>query len=118
MRINFRVLSMHGKPILHMIPVLWSFDTLDGSNSNVGYITDRMVKKAGENEIILMHDYYDTSVIAALRVVDELLEEGYLFVTVEEITEVEVGYIRLPYRAWNKNFKEELNMIPVLRTFP
>ena len=36
----------------------------------------------------------------------------------EEITEVEVGYIRLPYRAWNKNFKEELNMIPVLRTFP
>ena len=43
------------------------------------------MNKAGENEIILMHDYYDTSVTAALKVVDELLEEGYTFVTVEEI---------------------------------
>ena len=60
-------------------------DPLDWCSSNVRCITDRVVKKAGENEIILMHDYYDTSVTAALRVVDELLEEGYVFVTVEEI---------------------------------
>ena len=32
-----------------------------------------------------MHDYYNTSVTAALKVVDELLEEGYTFVTVDEI---------------------------------
>ena len=42
-------------------------------------------EEGGENGIILMHDYYDTSVTAALKVVDELLEEGYTFVTVEEI---------------------------------
>ena len=70
---------------LNMIPVLWTIDPLDWCSSNVGCITDRVVKKAGENEIILMHDYYDTSVTAALKVVDELLEEGYVFVTVEEI---------------------------------
>ena len=70
---------------LNMIPVLWTIDPLDWCSSNVGCITDRVMKKAGENEIILMHDYYDTSVTAALRVVDELLEEGYVFVTVEEI---------------------------------
>ena len=70
---------------LNMIPVLWTIDPLDWCSSNVGCITDRVVEKAGENEIILMHDYYDTSVTAALKVVDELLEEGYLFVTVEEI---------------------------------
>ena len=70
---------------LNMIPVLWTIDPLDWCSSNVGCITDRVVEKAGENEIILMHDYYDTSVTAALRVVDELLEEGYVFVTVEEI---------------------------------
>ena len=70
---------------LNMIPVLWTIDPLDWCSSNVGYITDRVVKKAGENEIILMHDYYDTSVTAALKVVDELLKEGYTFVTVEEI---------------------------------
>ena len=70
---------------LNMFPVLWTIDPLDWCSSNVGYITERVVEKAGENEIILMHDYYDTSVTAALRVVDELLEEGYVFVTVEEI---------------------------------
>ena len=70
---------------LNMIPVLWTIDPLDWCSSNVGCITDRVVKKAGENGIILMHDYYDTSVTAALKVVDELLEEGYTFVTVDEI---------------------------------
>ena len=70
---------------LNMIPVLWTIDPLDWCSSNVGSITDRIVKKAGENEIILMHDYYDTSVTAALKAVDELLEKGYTFVTVEEI---------------------------------
>ncbi len=33
----------------------------------------------------MMHDYCDTSVTAALKAIDELLEEGYTFVTVEEI---------------------------------
>lgn len=32
-----------------------------------------------------MHDYYATSVTAALQVVDVLQAEGYTFVTVEEI---------------------------------
>ncbi len=70
---------------LNMIPVLWTIDPLDWCSGNVACITERVVKKAGENEIILMHDYYDTSVTAALKIVDELLEEGYEFVTVDEI---------------------------------
>ncbi len=70
---------------LNMFPVLWTVDPLDWSSHNVGRITEKIVKKAGENDIILMHDYYDTSVTAALQAVDELLEEGYTFVTVEEI---------------------------------
>lgn len=70
---------------LNMFPVLWTIDPLDWCSGNVSCITERVVKEAGENEIILMHDYYDTSVTAALKIVDELLEEGYEFVTVEEI---------------------------------
>ncbi|MCM1102196.1 MAG: polysaccharide deacetylase family protein [Clostridium sp.] len=70
---------------LNMFPVLWTVDPLDWSSRNVSSITEKIVNKAGENDIILMHDYYETSVTAALKVVDELLEEGYTFVTVEEI---------------------------------
>ena len=34
---------------------------------------------------ILLHDFYPTSVEAALEIVDRLQGEGYTFVTVEEL---------------------------------
>lgn len=70
---------------LNMFPVLWNVDPLDWCSGNVSCIVEKIVNKAGENDIILMHDYYDTSVTAALEAIDQLLEEGYTFVTVEEI---------------------------------
>ncbi|MCM1541233.1 MAG: polysaccharide deacetylase family protein [Blautia sp.] len=70
---------------LNMFPVLWNVDPLDWCSGNVSCIVEKIVSRTGENDIILMHDYYDTSVTAALKAIDELLEEGYTFVTVEEI---------------------------------
>ena len=35
--------------------------------------------------IILRHDFYPTSVQAALDIIDQLQAEGYTFVTVEEL---------------------------------
>ncbi len=70
---------------LNMFPVLWTVDPLDWCSSNVERITQKVVSKAGENDIILMHDYYPSTITAALEVVDELLEKGYEFVTVDEI---------------------------------
>ena len=70
---------------LNMFPVLWTVDPLDWCSSNASCIVRSVVGEVEENDIILMHDYYDTSVTAALEIVDELLAEGYTFVTVEEI---------------------------------
>lgn len=70
---------------LNMFPVLWSVDPLDWCSSNADCIAKKVEENAGENDIILLHDYYETSVTAALEIVDELLEEGYTFVTVDEI---------------------------------
>ncbi len=70
---------------LNMIPVLWSVDPLDWCTENVQTVVSRVREKVKENSIILLHDYFDTSVTAALQIVDELLEEGYEFVTVEEM---------------------------------
>lgn len=70
---------------LNMFPVLWTIDPLDWCSTNVACIKEKIVSKAEENDIILMHDYYETTVTAALKVVDELLAEGYTFVTVEDI---------------------------------
>lgn len=70
---------------LNMFPVLWTIDPRDWCSDNVACITRNIVDKAEENDIILMHDYYESTVTAALAVVDELQKEGYVFVTVEEI---------------------------------
>jgi len=70
---------------LNMFPVLWSVDPLDWCSSNADCIAKKVEENAGENDIILLHDYYETSVTAALEIVDELLDEGYTFVTVDEI---------------------------------
>ena len=68
-----------------MFPVLWSVDSRDWCTANVDEVVQRVVRDTGEGDIILMHDYYDTSVTAALEVVDELQAKGFTFVTVEEI---------------------------------
>lgn len=70
---------------LNMFPVLWTVDPLDWCSSNAACIASKVVAKAGENDIILLHDYYESTVTAALEIVDELNGKGYEFVTVEEI---------------------------------
>ena len=45
----------------------------------------KVLDEAGENDVILLHDSYESSVKAALQIVDALLEQGYEFVTVDEL---------------------------------
>ena len=68
-----------------MIPVLWSIDPLDWTTQNTALIKERILKEVQEGDIILMHDYYQSSVDAALDVVDALLAQGYEFVTVDRL---------------------------------
>lgn len=70
---------------LGMIPVLWTVDPLDWCTENSSAVVQRVVTKVKENDIILLHDCYKSSVTAALEIVDILQEEGYEFVTVDEI---------------------------------
>ena len=70
---------------LNMIPVMWNVDPLDWCSDDVSGVVSRVINNAEENAIILMHDYYESSVTAALQIVDELQKRGYSFVTVEEI---------------------------------
>lgn len=70
---------------LNMFPVLWTVDPQDWCSSNVAAIVNRVCTKTGENDIILLHDQYKSTVTAALEVVDELTEAGYEFVTVDEL---------------------------------
>ena len=68
-----------------MISVKWTIDTLDWKSKNVAEIIGKVMQQISDHDIILMHDYYETSVEAALQIVDRLQEEGYEFVTVEDL---------------------------------
>ncbi len=68
-----------------MLPVLWSVDPLDWQLSSADEVVRRVEQCAGAGDIILLHDSEKSSVQAALRIVDDFLEKGYEFVTVEEM---------------------------------
>lgn len=70
---------------LNMFPILWNIDPLDWCTANAACVAQAVLKNISENDIILMHDYYKTSVEAALMVVDELQRQGYEFVTVDKL---------------------------------
>ncbi|MCI8482812.1 MAG: polysaccharide deacetylase family protein [Lachnospiraceae bacterium] len=70
---------------MNMVEVLWDIDTLDWSSQNHGAIVNKVIKNIQENDIILMHDGYETSVTAAMEIIDTLQKEGYEFVTVDEL---------------------------------
>ena len=70
---------------LNMFPVLWTIDPLDWCSQSSTNVEKRILSKARENAIILLHDEYASSIEAALFIVDELQSQGYVFVTVEEI---------------------------------
>lgn len=70
---------------LNMFPVLWNIDPMDWCTNNASCVSQAVINSVRDNDIILMHDYYKTSVKAALMIVDALTEKGYTFVTVDQL---------------------------------
>ncbi len=70
---------------VNMTPILWSVDPMDWCTYNAGCVADRVIDAVKDGDIILLHDIYDTSVAAALEIIDRLKTQGYVFVTVDEV---------------------------------
>lgn len=73
------------KKNLDMVITLWDVDPLDWCTLHSDIVAKRVIEDVKENDIILLHDIYETSVDAALEIVDELTEQNYKFVTVDEL---------------------------------
>ena len=70
---------------ISMIPVMWTVDPLDWSVKDTEKIVSKVVTQAKENDMILLHDCYGTSVEAALQIIDRLKEKGFEFVTADRL---------------------------------
>lgn len=71
--------------LVPMTVVLWDIDPLDWKVQNKQKVVRHILNHAEDGSIILLHDVYETSVEAALEVIDTLSQEGYNFVTVDEM---------------------------------
>ena len=72
--------------------IQWSLDPEDWQNRNADTVTSFVLERVEPGDIILLHDSQETSVDAALAIVDALQQQGYTFLTVEELLD-EAGVI-------------------------
>ena len=66
--------------------ILWSVDTRDWAARDADAVLSAMGRSISDGDIILMHDMSDSSVQAALHLVDDLQAKGFRFVTVSELS--------------------------------
>lgn len=68
--------------------ILWSVDPEDWYYQDPAREIKSVCEAAEDGDIILLHDTFDETVEAALAIIDRLHQEGYYFVTVEELMEL------------------------------
>ena len=65
--------------------ITWRLDPMDWRDRNEDTVYNRIVERAKDGDVILLHDLYLTSVRGGLRAIDTLQQQGYEFVTVSEL---------------------------------
>lgn len=78
-----QVARAKGLSILH-----WSVDPRDWATQDAAAINKAVVDQVRSGDVVLLHDMSDSSVDAALAIVDALQARGFSFVTVSELVEL------------------------------
>lgn len=79
---NDTVQKLAGMPI-----VKWSIDTKDWKTKSEDQTYQCVMDNVEDGSIVLMHDIHEWSVDAAIRLITDLIEEGYKLVTVQELAQ-------------------------------
>ena len=69
------------RELLQVPMIKWSIDPRDWEKLNTAQVKAAVLENAAPNQIILLHDIYDTSVDAALEIVDTLQGAIFLILT-------------------------------------
>ena len=68
--------------------LLWSVDPRDWAVHDAAAVEAAVVSQVQDGDVILLHDLSDSSVDAALAIIDRLQGEGFRFVTVSRLAEL------------------------------
>lgn len=81
-------ISQRGRTLVQVPMIQWTVDPEDWKLLDEEKVYQAVMEAVEPGAVILLHDFYPTSVDAALRVVDALQAQGYTFVTVQELFEL------------------------------
>lgn len=100
---NDEIAQIFGLPAIN-----WDVDTLDWSSRNADAVVEE-VHKIGNLDgcIVLMHSIYGSSAEATERLVPELIDQGYQFVTVSELLQYKYGYTPIEIKDYGYFFRGE-----------
>lgn len=73
------------KKVSNMPIIIWNIDTLDWKYKNSNNIANKILNKAKDGDIILMHDIYKSTLNSLDIVIPKLLENNYQIVSVSEL---------------------------------
>ena len=65
----------------------WSVDPKDWATDNVATIQKAVIRQVRDGDVILLHDMSDSSVDAALAIIDALQAQGFQFVTASQLAQ-------------------------------
>lgn len=65
--------------------IMWSVDPLDWKYRDAWTVRSNILSNAHDGAVILVHDIHSTTVDGSLAAIDEMLSQGYEFVTVNEL---------------------------------
>ena len=68
--------------------LLWSVDPRDWAVHDAAAVEAAVISQVRDGDIILLHDLSDSSVDAALSIIDRLQKEGFRFVTVSQMAKL------------------------------
>ena len=77
---NKRMLKIIDRPV-----IIWDIDTLDWKYHNSTRISNKILDKVSDGDIILMHDIYSATANSLEITIPKLLDKGYQLVTVSEL---------------------------------
>lgn len=68
--------------------LLWSVDPRDWAVHDAAAVEAAVISQVQDGDVILLHDLSDSSVDAALSIIDRLHEEGFTFVTASRLAQL------------------------------
>lgn len=88
---------------LNLSIISWSVDPKDWATNDTDLIYRRLLEQTGDGDVILLHDMSDSSVDAALALIDQLTEQGYKFLTVSQLAMLRLQQLKPgeSYAAFN-----------------